>query len=399
MPPDHPPLVSLVLHKFSRGGSDRVAAHLARGFVEAGFRAEVVVFARGGEAEEVLLDLLGDVPVHYLGRSSGNRMADLLRGLPALARHIRKSGPDVILSTANNTALASAFGLALSRDSSALLVLKTTNPIAGSRHQGLVRRVRSWSYRRVFRRAAAVWTLSDEEAAAMSREFPEFQRLFRTIVQPYVTDAMFAPSEGGGAASKTILSIARLTEQKRLDRLLRAFAHVKTPGARLVICGEGEEREKLSALSRKLCIADRLDLRGYVPDVGALVRDAGVLVLTSDYEGLPAAALESMGANCPVLTTDCFPSARSLIENSPGCAIIEDDSPQALGAMLDAILSRPRPTGLASVAERYSIANGVQSHVAELFALLAWARPLGLPRERESRLGPKPMAEVPADQG
>jgi glycosyltransferase involved in cell wall biosynthesis len=370
VPPDDHPLITLVLHKFSRGGSDRVAAYLARGFVEAGFRTELVVFARGGEVEQVLLELIGDVPVHYLGRSSGFRFVDLLGGLPALAHYIRRSRPDVLLSTANNTALASALGLALARDSSSLLVLKTTNPVAGSRHRGMLGWLRSWSYRRIFGRTARVWTLSDEETDALIAEYPKFSHLFRTIVQPYVTDAMLAPPGPRAGQAKIILSVARLTEQKRLDRLLRAFAHVQTAGARLVICGEGEERQKLSALAVELGIVDRLELRGYVPDVSVVIREADLMVLTSDYEGLPAAALEAMASNCPVLTTDCFPSARSLIESAPACAIIDDDSPRALGAMLDAMLAQPRPTGLAGIAMRYSIANGVQSHVNELQQLL-----------------------------
>ena len=399
MSPDPVPLVSLVLHKFSRGGSDRVAAHLARGLVEAGFRTEVVVFARGGEVEQVLLELLGEVPVHYLGKSSGNRLIDLLAGLPPLARHIRSSRSNVILSTANNTALACALGLVMSRLPSPLLVLKTTNPIAGSRHRGILKGLRSWSYRRVFKRTAGVWTLSDEETAAMATEFPEFARLFRTIVQPYVTDEMLEPSQLGTSTSKTILSVARLTKQKRLDRLLRAFAHVQTPGAQLVICGEGEERESLSSLARELGIADRLELRGYVADVSPVIRGAGVLVLTSDYEGLPAAVLEAMGSNCPVLSTDCFPSARSLVGDAPGCSIIEDETPKSLGAMIDEVLARPRPTGLSSIAERYSIANGVQSHVAELQRLLADVRPLGQSRLTEPKPGLKPMAKVSADHG
>lgn len=393
MPPDDRPLVTLVLHKFSRGGSDRVAAYLARGFVAAGFRTELVVFVRGGEVEQVLLELLGDVPVHYLGRSSGPRFLDLLRGLPALVRHIEKSRPDVLLSTANNTALASALGLALARDSSSLLVLKTTNPVAGSRHRGMLRWLRSWSYRRIFRRTARVWTLSDEETDGLMAEYPEFRRLFRTIVQPYVTDAMLAPQSPRAGQAKIILSVARLTEQKRLDRLIRAFAHVQTPGARLVICGEGEERQKLSSLALELGIGDRLELLGYVSDVSVVIREADLMVLTSDYEGLPAAALEAMGSNCPVLTTDCFPSARSLIENAPGCAIIDNDSPRALGAMLDAMLAQPRPTGLDRIAMRYSIANGVQSHVAELDQLLG-----RLPQE-VSPLRSKPMAEISTNHG
>lgn len=397
MPPDTRPLVTLVLHKFSRGGSDRVAAYLARGFVEAGFRTELLVFGRGGEVEQVLLDLLGNVPVHYLGHSSGNRVLDLLRGLPGFARYLRKSRPDLILSTANNTAVASAAGLALAGARSSLLVLKTTNPIAGSRHRGMLRYLRSWSYRRVFSRTARVLTLSEEETDAMSAAFPRFARIFRTIVQPYVTAAMLAPAAGTPAGPKIILSVARLTRQKRLDRLIRAFAHSRTPGARLVICGEGEERARLSALAQELGVADRIELRGYVPDVSTALRYADLFVLTSDYEGLPAALIEAMASNCPVLTTDCFPSARSLIGSASGCEIIEDESPSALGALLDRMLAQPRPTGLTGIAERYSIPNGVQSHVAELRELLACA-PFFRRNATESELGLDPMAEIPTNQ-
>lgn len=397
MPPDARPLITLVLHKFSRGGSDRVAVYLAKGFIEAGFRSELVVFGSGGELDEVLLKLLGNVPVHYLGRCSGHRLIDLLFGVPAFAAYLQKTCPDVVLSTANNTAVACAVGLRLSHCSSSHLVLKTTNPIAGSRHRGILGWLRSWSYRRVFARTARVWTLSGEETAAMVATFPDFATKFRTIIQPYVTPAMLARATGHLGASKVILSVARLTAQKRIDRLLRGFAHMQTAGAQLVICGEGEERQELSKLAEELGIGDRVNFRGYVPDVSTVIRGADLLVLTSDYEGLPAAALEAMGSNCPVLTTDCFPSARSLIGNAPGCHIIEDSSPSGLGAMLDAMLAQPRPTGLARIAERYSIANGVQSHVAELRDLFACAATSTPACSHSGRLNLKPVTEVSVD--
>jgi glycosyltransferase involved in cell wall biosynthesis len=287
-------------------------------------------------------------------------------------RYLRERRPEILLSTANNTALVSAAGLALAGDQACQLVLKTTNPIATSRHRGLLRLIRLWSYRRVFGRTARVCTLSDEETAEMVAEFPDFAPLFRTVVQPYVTPAMLSsPRKSEATGRPTILSVARLTEQKRLDRLFRAFAHVRTPGARLVICGEGEQRENLAALARELAIADRVEMRGYVPDISAALHDARLLVLTSDYEGLPAAALEAMAANCAVLSTDCFPSARTLIGGAPGCEIIEDSSPQALGAQLDRMLAQPRFTGLAEIATRYSVENGIASHLAELRELLA----------------------------
>lgn len=380
-----PPLITFVLHKFSRGGSDRVAAYLAKGFVEAGLRVELVVFAQGGEVEQVLLDILGDVPVNFIGKAGRWRTADLFLGLPAFARHLRRKRPDVVLSTANNTALISAIGRSAARLRQALLVLKTTNPIATSRHRGLVRRLRLWSYRWVFRRTHAVWTLSDEESAEMRAEFPEFRHLFRAVAQPYVTSAMQrVPATQSPSPTPIVLSIGRMTEQKRLDRLIEAFAHVQTRNARLLILGEGEDRQALEALVRDLGLSERVDMPGYLPDVALALQQASLFVLTSDYEGLPAAVIEAMAANCPVLSTDCFPSARALIGRSDGCAIIEDASPAALANQIDNALKQRRPEELVQIAEFYSVAKGTTSHATALSTLLDQYRSRESMKERNA---------------
>ena len=158
--PSVPLRVSLILHKFSRGGSDRVAAYLARGYTDVGMKVELVVFCRGGEVEDILSKLVGgDIPIRYLGRAWGPRPLDLIRGLPKLTRLLRSEAPDVVISTANNTSLVSAIAMRLAGLRNCRLMLKTTNPIATSRHRGLVRRIRLWSYRVIFRWTSAVWTL------------------------------------------------------------------------------------------------------------------------------------------------------------------------------------------------------------------------------------------------
>lgn len=363
--PDRP-RVSLVLHKFSRGGSDRVAAYLANGFRDAGMEVELTVLCRGGEVQDTLVDLVEDIPIRYLGRASGSRAWDLVRTLPALVRHLKALQPDAVISTANNTALVCAAAVVLAGLKRTRLLLKTTNPIASSRHRGLAKALRRWTYRLAFRRTTAVWTLSADEADEMRAAFPAFRGIFRDVYNPYVTPAMLAeaaPDEE--PAAQQVISIARLTAQKRLDRLIAAFARAPAP-AGLLILGEGEDRELLEAQVARLGVADRILMPGYVPNVAQALHRSDLFILTSDYEGLPAAILEAMAANCPVLCTDCFPAARSLLEPADGCAIIENTEPGALASQIEAALRQPRPTTLRAIAERYAIANGVRSHVDAL---------------------------------
>lgn len=367
MSPPH--RVSFILHRFSRGGSDRVTAYLARGFADRGMDVELLVVTRGGEVEAALTALVGaDIPIRYFGHFGGPRALDLMRGLPGLVRHLRARAPDAIISTANNTAWISAAALKLSGLRGTRLFLKTTNPIAASRHTGLTRRIRRWGYRKAFAVADAVWPLSAEESAELRREYPDFGSLFREIVNPYVTPAMLARPNAAPPSGprRTIIGVGRLTAQKRFDRLITAFALVADRDVHLTILGEGEDREALETQVEALGLRGRISMPGYVDDVAGAFHRADLFVLTSDYEGLPAVVLEAMAANCPVLSTDCFPAARSMVGATQGCAIIDSTDPHDLAKLIDAHLSGPRPSHLRALAERYSIANGVASHLAAM---------------------------------
>lgn len=361
--------MSFILHKFDRGGSLRVAAYLARGFTDLGMTVDLVLFTRRGEVDKIITELAGaDVPIRYLGSWSGPRPLDLVRGFPALVRVLRRQAPDTIIAGANNVALVTALARWIARLDASRLFVKTTNPIATSRHTGLIKAIRRWTYRRVFSVANGVWTLSPSETDEMRVAFPEFATLFRDVFNPYVTPRMLKRAAIAGSADDPpfVLAVGRLTEQKRLERLITAFAQVSDKTIRLRILGEGEQRQALTALVERLGLRDRVDLPGYVKNVAEAYEAASMFVLTSDYEGLPAVVLEAMAANCPILSTDCFPAARAILEDAEGCEIIEETDPLTLSGMIDAHLSLPRPTRLREIAELYSIENGIASHVAAM---------------------------------
>jgi glycosyltransferase involved in cell wall biosynthesis len=364
--------VSLVLHTFDRGGSGRVAGYLARGFTDLGMDVDMLVFARGGEVEEAVVELMGpDLPVRYFGRLSGWRPLDLLRGFRTLVHILRIQQPEIVIAAANNVALVTAFALRRAKLPHTKMYVKTTNPIASSRHRGLVRSLRLLGYRATFSRVSGVWTLSPQETAEMVKAFPEHAALFRDVANPYVTPAMLAvrrqakPPRNGG---KLVIAVARLTSQKRLERLIHAFAQVTYPDTRLLILGDGEERAELTSLVASLGLERRVSMPGHVPDVTPSLQAADLFVLTSDYEGLPAAVLEALSVNCPVLSTDCFPAARALLAETQGCGIITDVAPAALAAQIDEFLTHDRPTHLRAIAERYSVANGIRSHADAMAA-------------------------------
>ncbi|WP_052436192.1 glycosyltransferase [Georgenia sp. SUBG003] len=66
------------------------------------------------------------------------------------------------------------------------------------------------------------------------------------------------------AGRRLLVSVGRLTAQKRHDRSVRALAQL--PGTDLLILGEGEDRPALEALVHELALEDRVRMPGNVPD-------------------------------------------------------------------------------------------------------------------------------------
>ena len=99
--------------------------------------------------------------------------------------------------------------------------------------------------------------------------------------------------------------IARLFPEKNHKLLLAAFKEVarRISGARLLIAGEGVEKQAIADEISRLGLAGSVDLMGVRRDVARILAASDLFVLSSDREGLPIAVLEAMAAGKPVVAT------------------------------------------------------------------------------------------------
>jgi glycosyltransferase involved in cell wall biosynthesis len=365
--------VVLALNSLGQRGTDRVAVHLAQGFADAGLDTELLVCRRGGTGESVLLPLVPDkVRLTYLGGGVVHRKLDLVAEFPALVAHLRRAGRTCMISNGNHMNwMCAAATAVVGAEARPRLLLKMTNPIVRPQDGPIEAAVRRRVYDWAFAESDRVLCLSRREASELAGEYGGDGSRFAPVINPYVTPEMLAcPSRRRAPGEPpVILSIAVFSTRKRLDLLVRAFARTTTPGARLVLAGDGKERERIEALVRELGLGERVEFPGYVSEVAGLLARADVLALCSTYEGLPAAVLEAMAANCPVVCTDCFAAVDELVRGAEACAVTPADA-EAIARALDATLARPRPRELRERAARYSIAEGVRSHIEAMQGLL-----------------------------
>lgn len=101
-------------------------------------------------------------------------------------------------------------------------------------------------------------------------------------------------------------TLAGLRPVKNLPLLVRAFAaatHLADGEARLVIVGEGPERDAILAVAREVGVERRLLLPGFLADPASYVGHFDIFALSSDSEQLPISLIEAMAAGLPVAAT------------------------------------------------------------------------------------------------
>jgi glycosyltransferase involved in cell wall biosynthesis len=137
----------------------------------------------------------------------------------------------------------------------------------------------------------------------------------------------------------------RLVDNKNVLALVRAFARVATshPGLRLVVIGDGDRRTEISRLGKHLGIAQRMELRGWLPRDATLrtIGASDAFVLPSQRaEGLSIAMLEAMGMAVPVVATDILSLTEGPVrDGETGWLCAPDD--QALARALQRVASIP----------------------------------------------------------
>ncbi|RMF12080.1 MAG: glycosyltransferase [Alphaproteobacteria bacterium] len=112
----------------------------------------------------------------------------------------------------------------------------------------------------------------------------------------------FAKREG----ETVVGTLTPLRPEKNLTRLIRAFATVlpTNPECRLIIMGEGGEREKLEALVQALGLHDRVVLPGHIDHPEAALGWLDLYAISSDTEQMPNAVNQAMAAGLAVVGLD-----------------------------------------------------------------------------------------------
>ena len=348
--------ITLVISTFAAGGAERVMSVMANYWAERGEDITLITLSSQSDDWYKLDPRVKRVGLGVVSTSThiGQAIRHNIRRVICLRQALRRANPDMVISfldTTNVLTLMASRGLGIP-----VIVSERNDP-----HQRSIGM--AWNGLRsvLYRHADAVVVQS-----CAARDWALRLQGIKTIhvipnpVNPMLNESEQASSRHG--SSHTIVAMGRLVRQKGFDILIEAFGRcvVKHTGWSLIILGEGEERLNLERLAAEQGITDIVRLAGLVPDPALILRQAGLFVLSSRYEGFPNALLEAMACGLPVIATDCPSGPQEIIRDGIDGVLVRPGDVEALVEAMDRLMAdsderRRLGTGAREVIERFSM--------------------------------------------
>jgi glycosyltransferase involved in cell wall biosynthesis len=330
------------LHSFEPGGVERVALRLHAAWAAQGLDARLVMGRTAGAMKREWPGLEPEV----LGPESiPSAHWETLWMILHLPRAIRRIRPDVLFCAGNSYTIVAVM--------MRLLLGKACPPVAAKISNDLTRAdlpaparpfYRAWlriQGRMLDRLVGMAPPMRAEIAALMgapgariaviddpSLGEADIQRLAAARAA-----ALAAPRRPG----RRFLAIGRLAAQKNFGLLLDAFARMAGPDDHLSIIGEGSARRLLEGQIARLGLAGKVRLPGHVSPLDSELAAADALVLSSDYEGVPAVVAEALAAGLPVVATRCSVSMDDMLGNGRFGTLVPVGDAAALAAAMAGI--------------------------------------------------------------
>lgn len=161
-------------------------------------------------------------------------------------------------------------------------------------------------------------------------------------------------------------AIGRLSNQKNYKMMLRAFKIVvdKDPSFKLIILGDGPEKNNLSDEIKNLKLESNIKLLGVVSDVYTYLNLSDLYLMTSLFEGMPLALCEAMIAKKPIVVTN-FNGVGEFVKNYYPVIRLDSDNDYARAILKSRETDFSDTVELAymSVASQYSIESVVDKWI------------------------------------
>lgn len=312
---NQPPRVALYLRSLLDTGIDTRMLNLSQGLIERGIDVDFVL---NTSKEKDLLRVPKEAKIVDL------KQAKLLKGLPLLINYLKQEKPTAILSAQHFTNEVLLLAKLLSKASTRFVVSEGNTISSEWQNKAkLKERLTPLLVKLLYPQADAIIGNSIGVAKDIAKVTGLPPERINVVYNPTITSKVIKKSQEEINHSwfkegelPVVLGVGRLNVQKDFGTLIKAFAQVRQNyPCRLMILGNGAERQNLNNLVKELGLENHVEIPGFADNPYKYMKQAKVFVLSSAWEGLPNVLIEAMAVGTPVVATNCPSGPEEILDN------------------------------------------------------------------------------------
>jgi glycosyltransferase involved in cell wall biosynthesis len=161
----------------------------------------------------------------------------------------------------------------------------------------------------------------------------------RVIYNPFDIGSLrreAAEAPGDLPVEPYIVHVGAFRREKRHDILLQAYAKLRNPPLLKLFC---DYHKELADLIDAYGLRDKVEIFGFRKNPYPYIRQAKLLVLSSEREGLPGVLIETLILQTPVVSTDCISGPSEILTGKLRNYLAEVNNPKELSEKMQYALS------------------------------------------------------------
>ena len=375
--------IAILAGSLEGGGAEKALLRLAKAFSNKGCRIDFLIFSKYQQiynlsdnirvlaVDPSSLSALFKCSIHLPLKTSIILFISLiykkrkkLRSLPNIINYLTTNNPDVFISSITVHDFIAMWAKYILMGQTQF-VIRLANSVEWSKSSNdFLERQYQYLIRHWYPKADKIISVSQglaDEIAELSGvpdsdihtiNNPVDNRRINELASQEINDPWFQDD-----GPPIIISTARLHPQKDYPTLVKAFWILREKiDARLLILGEGSERDKIVKMIEAYGLQNDVRLLGYQQNPHAYVARADVFVLSSLWEGFSNSLIEALSCGTKIVSTDCRHGTKDILDSGKYGKLVAVSDPEALAESIYAALQEQEdPSYLKARAADYDI--------------------------------------------
>ena len=315
--------IAFIIPSFEGGGAERVMINLANGFASKGIEVYLAVLNHHGVYQKEVSDNLQIIDIN------SNRA---IFSFNAMKSFINKKTPQIVYSTIAHINILLLIIKLLNRRNDYKVIIRESNTSSQLAKKITFKVLLLDILKRIFYPTADL-IIAPSKGVAIDLidnykiNIKKIEVVNNPIDYNWLLSLSAKPCKDSylkQSSSKFIIGLGALTKQKDFETLIRAFSIVKkTHNCKLIILGEGPERQKLENLVNQLKLKEHVHMPGFVENPFNYLKVSSVFVLSSLFEGSPNVLIQALLLGVPCVSTNCKSGPEEILKDGEYGQLVE----------------------------------------------------------------------------